>query len=134
MKVITALIAIPSLAHLGLCDIGKAAVDNGKAAVYKPPYLPTKCFGATAAQIPGGNLFGAVGPQPWDNNAACGRLYDVSCLSSVGGTGKCTGATVRIKVIDGRLGPRASQISLSMDAAAKIYTGAGTFNFEYQQV
>nr|QDH43455.1 plant natriuretic peptide-like 14 [Venturia inaequalis] len=88
MKVTTALIAISSFAYLGLCDVGRATT-------YKPPYLPTKCYGNRKDQFPPGNYFAAAGPGIWDNGAACGRTYEITCLST-GGIGHCTGATIQI--------------------------------------
>lgn len=126
MKVTTALLALSSFAHLGLCDLGDVTT-------YRPPYLPTKCHGYDQSQIPPGNLFGAVGPGLWNSGAACGRVYKVRCINSKGGTGSCINADVYIVIIEGRLGNKAPALSLSMTAGQKIYTGSGTFKAEYYE-
>ncbi|RDI85313.1 hypothetical protein Vi05172_g4691 [Venturia inaequalis] len=123
MKVITALITISSFAHFGLCDVGRATT-------YKAPYLPTKCYGGREDQFPPDNYFAAAGPGIWNNGAACGRTYEITCLST-GGIGHCTGATIQIRIVDGRLGPRAPDFSLSTAAAARLYTGGGNFNARF---
>ncbi|RDI85993.1 hypothetical protein Vi05172_g4003 [Venturia inaequalis] len=120
----TTLLTLSTFAYLGLCDIGLATT-------YKPPYLPTKCFGGDKGQFPAYNLFGAVGPTLWDGGGACGRKYEVRCITGEGGTGKCKGGSVTIKVVQGRLGDRAPQLSLSVAAAQRIYTGSGTFKAEF---
>ncbi|RDI76995.1 hypothetical protein Vi05172_g13030 [Venturia inaequalis] len=125
MKFTTTLLALSSFAHLGLCDIGPVTT-------YRPPYLPTKCYGSNQGQFPADNLFGAVGPGLWDNGAACGRKYRVRCWNPMSGSGSCKyGAVITIKIVEGRLGNRAPPLSLSVQAAQMIYTGSGTFRGEY---
>nr|QDH43462.1 plant natriuretic peptide-like 7 [Venturia pyrina] len=126
MKALTVLLATSYFAHLGLCDLGVATT-------YKAPYLPNKCFGSNQAVIPSDRFFGALGPQMWDNGGNCGRHYQLRCVSAVF-AGQCTGKTVTIVVIEGRLGNRAPQFSLSPEAADVIYKGGGRFNVEYQEV
>lgn len=91
------------------------------------------CYGSREDQFPIAYLFGAAGPNLWDNRAACGRIYEVTCAST-GGVGQCTGATIQIKIVDGRLGPRAPDLTLSQVAAAKLYTGGGAFNIQFNLV
>ncbi|RDI85909.1 hypothetical protein Vi05172_g4104 [Venturia inaequalis] len=125
MKVTTALIALSSFAHLGLCEVGPVTS-------YKPPYLPTKCFGSDQTQFPPGSLFAAAGPGLWNNGAACGRHYRLRCISTVQGVGACIPGYVNVRIVEGRLGNRAPVLSLSQEAAKKIYTGGGTFKAEYE--
>nr|QDH43452.1 plant natriuretic peptide-like 8 [Venturia inaequalis] len=125
MKVTTALIALSSFAHLGLCEVGVVTS-------YKPPYLPTKCFGSDQTQFPPGNLFAAAGPALWYNGAACGRHYELRCLNTIHGVGKCLPGSVNVRIVEGRLGNRSPVLSLSQDAAKLIYTGGGTFKAEYK--
>ncbi|RDI78555.1 hypothetical protein Vi05172_g11449 [Venturia inaequalis] len=128
MKVTTTLLTLSNFAYLGLCSQG------GLATIYKPPYLPTKCYGGDSAQFPGGNLFGAVGPDLWDGGAACGRKYEVRCMAPAGGSGKCKYGTVTIKIVEGRLGKKAPSLSLTVLAGQIIYTGSGTFKAEFEEV
>nr|QDH43466.1 plant natriuretic peptide-like 11 [Venturia pyrina] len=118
MKGPTTLIAISCFASLGLCG-----GDVFNARTYKPPYFPNKC-GYSRGEIPSDMLFAALGPQLWNNGAYCGVHFILRCTAGLR-TGKCTGTNVRVKVIEGRLGPRAPAFSLSETAAAKLYTGGG---------
>nr|QDH43451.1 plant natriuretic peptide-like 5 [Venturia inaequalis] len=128
MKFTTALLALSSFAHLGLCIVGVVTT-------YRPPYLPTKCYGSNQGQFPAGNLFGAVGPGLWDNGAACGRYYAIRCINPIYGSGHCVpGARITVKIVEGRLGSRAPLISLSMQAAQMLYTGSGSFKAEFGEV
>lgn len=122
MKVLTTLTTIAFFVYLGLCEVRTATT-------YRPPYLPTKCFGSDQDQFPASNFFAAAGPAIWNSGAKCGIFLTLTCKST-GGSGVCTGKEVKVKIVDGRLGPRAPDCSLSMAAAAQIYTGGGKFNVE----
>lgn len=39
---------------------------------------------------------------------------------------------INVKIVEGRLGNKAPILSLSQEAAEKIYTGGGTFKAEYE--
>ncbi|KAB2619073.1 EG45-like domain containing protein [Pyrus ussuriensis x Pyrus communis] len=115
--------------------------DVGTAAQYRPPYLPTACGGSDQGQFPPGNLFASVGEGIWDNGAACGRQYQVRCISApVRGT--CVpGNTIQVKVVDRALSsvsrPSRSDatIVLSTTAFAAIANSSATFvNIEFQQI
>nr|QDH43458.1 plant natriuretic peptide-like 3 [Venturia pyrina] len=129
MKALAALITISSFAHLGLCD-GPTAV----AAVYPPPYLPNKCYGSRQVDIPGTQMFAAVGLALWDNGAACGRWYELRCLSAQGAGSKCIGPHIKVKIIEGKVGSRSPTFSLSQTAGRAFYTGTGLVNIEYMEV
>ncbi|KAJ8480196.1 hypothetical protein OPV22_023923 [Ensete ventricosum] len=68
-----------------ICDVYLVTVsaDVGTATSYDPPYLPTKCPGYTEDQLPENGLFVAAGSGMWDNGAACGRKYQLRCLSGL---------------------------------------------------
>nr|QDH43457.1 plant natriuretic peptide-like 2 [Venturia pyrina] len=128
MKAPTALIAISYFAYLGLCD-------SGTGATYPPPYRPNKCYGNREDIFPGTNLFAAAGQGIWDNGGACGRIYEILCNSPVEGSdGKCTGQTVRVRIVEGKLGYRAATLTLSQTAGAVVYTGKGRFNIQYHRL
>ncbi|KAL6208167.1 hypothetical protein ACLB2K_019118 [Fragaria x ananassa] len=74
--------------------------DVGTAAQYRPPYLPTSCFGSDASQFPSSNLFGSAGEGIWDNGAACGRQYLVRCISAAVPKTCIPGKTIQIKIVD----------------------------------
>nr|GMD90073.1 EG45-like domain containing protein [Ipomoea batatas] len=73
--------------------------DIGTATSYNPPYTPTRCNGNRQDQFPAGNLFVSVSEGLWDNGAACGRRYRLSCLS--GNNRPCKGDTIDVKRLDG---------------------------------
>ncbi|XP_062163144.1 EG45-like domain containing protein [Alnus glutinosa] len=81
-----------------ICHVSHA--DVGTAAHYRPPYLPTACFGSDAEQFPSSNLFGAAGEGIWDNGAACGRQYLVRCISARVPRTCIPGQTIQIRIVD----------------------------------
>ncbi|XP_059299359.1 EG45-like domain containing protein [Lycium ferocissimum] len=74
--------------------------DLGTASQYSPPYTPTACFGSDATQFPSSNYFAAAGEGIWDNGAACGRQYLISCINSVLPQACKHGETIQIKIVD----------------------------------
>ncbi|KAK4365763.1 hypothetical protein RND71_013643 [Anisodus tanguticus] len=74
--------------------------DLGTASQYSPPYTPTACFGNDATQFPSSNFFAAAGEGIWDNGAACGRQYLISCINSVLPRACKHGETIQIKIVD----------------------------------
>ncbi|KAH0658881.1 hypothetical protein KY285_027428 [Solanum tuberosum] len=74
--------------------------DLGTASQYKPPYTPTECFGNDPTQFPSSNFFAAAGEGIWDNGAACGRQYLISCINSVLPKACKAGETIQIKIVD----------------------------------
>nr|QDH43467.1 plant natriuretic peptide-like 12 [Venturia pyrina] len=125
MKIPTTLFAISYFAHLGLCE------GISFAAVYPPPYLPYKC---KDVPIPTTFMFAAAGSQLWDNGGACGRFYELHCLSPLGPGTKCTGQNIIVKIIEGKVGYRAPMFSLSQTAGKKFYTGTGRVKIEWHEV
>ncbi|PKA53770.1 EG45-like domain containing protein [Apostasia shenzhenica] len=84
----------------------RSAGEVGTAASYRPPYLPTECYGDDPSQIPDNSAFAAAGPGIWDNGAACGRRYLVLCISSATPGACIDGATVEVVVLDRAAGVR----------------------------
>ncbi|KAL6579775.1 hypothetical protein OROMI_007799 [Orobanche minor] len=80
--------------------IQSSHADVGTAAHYRPPFLPTECFGGDASQFPSSNMFGSAGEGIWDNGAACGRLYEVRCISAAVPRTCIPGQTIQIKIVD----------------------------------
>ncbi|KAH7574144.1 hypothetical protein ACOSP7_008169 [Xanthoceras sorbifolium] len=107
--------------------------DIGTASPYRPPYLPTRCYGNSQDQFPPGNLFVAVGEGLWDNGAACGRRYRLRCLS--GSKKPCKRGSIDVKVVDFcPKSPCPSTILLSTDAFAAISRPRRKINIEYVQI
>ncbi|XP_019173904.1 PREDICTED: EG45-like domain containing protein [Ipomoea nil] len=117
------------------CNKGTLVLgDIGTATSYNPPYTPTRCGGNRADQFPAGNLFVAVSEGLWDNGAACGRRYRLSCLS--GNNRPCKGDTIDVRVVDFcPKRPCPSTIVLSSDAFAQISNSPNAkINIEYIQI
>ncbi|KAI5403644.1 hypothetical protein KIW84_050988 [Lathyrus oleraceus] len=74
--------------------------DVGTASHYGPPFLPTECFGEGASQFPSTNMFGSAGEGIWNNGAACGRVYEVRCISAAVPRTCIPGQAVQIKIVD----------------------------------
>ncbi|XP_014499328.2 EG45-like domain containing protein 2 [Vigna radiata var. radiata] len=115
--------------------------DVGTAAHYGPPFLPTACYGRDASQFPSNNFFGAVGEGLWDNGAACGRQYQVRCISAAA-RGTCIpGQMIQIKIVDraqssvSRPSLAGTTLVLSSKGFQVIANASAPFiNVEYQQV
>ncbi|XP_078428867.1 EG45-like domain containing protein [Wolffia australiana] len=92
--------AFALLVSLLLC-LHRSAADVGTASSYRPPYLPTACYGGDSSQFPADNLFAAAGDGIWDNGAACGRWYRIRCLSSAVARACAAGQpAVLVKIVD----------------------------------
>ncbi|TID16453.1 hypothetical protein E6O75_ATG11571 [Venturia nashicola] len=111
MKVPTTLIAISNLAYLGLCDVGAATT-------YFAPYIPNKCYHYDRNVFPSDKYFAAVGQGLWENGAACGRHYELLCITPKGANSQCIHKAITVKIIEGKLGPKAPLFSVS-DAAGR---------------
>lgn len=117
-----------------------SVADVGTAAQYGPPFIPTECFGGDASQFPTSNLFGAAGEGIWDNGAACGRKYEVRCLSGVAPRTCIPDQSVQIRIVDRAQSSRsrpsadATTIVLSTTAFRAIANAsASLINVEFQQ-
>ncbi|XP_074589253.1 EG45-like domain containing protein isoform X1 [Curcuma longa] len=77
----------------------EVAGDVGTAASYDPPYLSTNCPDYSRVnQLPETGLFVAAGSGVWDNGAACGRKYQVRCLSGL--RRPCKDGSIVVEVVD----------------------------------
>ncbi|XP_078428866.1 EG45-like domain containing protein [Wolffia australiana] len=104
-----------------LLDLHRSAADVGIASSYRPPYLPTACYGGDTSQFPADNLFAAAGDGIWDNGAACGRWYRVRCLSSAVVRACAAGRpAVMVKIVDRavRIGPLRGGATMVLSVAA----------------
>ncbi|MEU6350795.1 RlpA-like double-psi beta-barrel domain-containing protein [Streptomyces sp. NPDC047072] len=83
-----------------LMGVSTARADVGTAAHYAPPYLPTACYGKDGTRLPSGGLVAAAGDGVWDGGAACGRTYQVRCVSAAQ-PGVCVpGRTIQVEIVD----------------------------------
>ncbi|XP_057434523.1 EG45-like domain containing protein [Lotus japonicus] len=132
---LSCLILLPTLFFpYSLCDVGTAAR-------YKAPYLPTACFGKDASEFPSNNMFGSAGEGIWDNGAACGRQYQVRCISAAAPRTCVPGQSIQIKIVDraqssvSRPSAKDTSMVLSTTAFQAIANAsASLINIEFQQV
>ncbi|XP_059658130.1 EG45-like domain containing protein [Cornus florida] len=90
---------LTALLLVSLCsDILLVFGDVGTAKSYDPPYLPTRCGGYDPDQFPEGGYFGAASDGIWDNGAACGRRYQMRCIS--GPRRPCKHGLIVVEVVD----------------------------------
>ncbi|XP_056162961.1 EG45-like domain containing protein 2 [Syzygium oleosum] len=107
------------LAAMLTATVPVALGEVGTAAYYGPPYEPTECYGEGRSQFPERNLFAAVGDKLWDLGAACGRAYNVRCVSKGPGSCKPGSGTIRVKIVDYTL-----SVNSSAAAPKQSFTGA----------
>ncbi|GKV16443.1 hypothetical protein SLEP1_g27083 [Rubroshorea leprosula] len=115
--------------------------DVGLAARYNPPYTPTACYGNDPKQLPSGDLFGAIGERLWDNGAACGRQYQVMCISEAIPKFCVPGRTITVTVVDRAqtLESRPSSFNVSFVLSSKAYEliadpAVASIQVQFQQV
>ncbi|KAJ7958738.1 EG45-like domain containing protein [Quillaja saponaria] len=115
--------------------------DVGTSAQYGPPFLPTACYDGDASQFPSSNVFGSAGEGIWDNGAACGRQYQVRCISAATPRTCIPDQTIQIKIVDRALTSASkpsragTSIVLSTTAFKAIAdASASLINIEFQQV
>ncbi|XP_033514044.1 putative EG45-like domain containing protein 1 isoform X2 [Nicotiana tomentosiformis] len=120
----------------------KAAVQNP---ITEPsslhPNSTSACFGSDSTQFPSSNFFAAAGEGIWDDGAACGRQYLVSCISSISPRACKSGETIQIKIVDraqtvaSKPTRQGTTIVLSNAAFAAIAdSNAPSLNIDFRQV
>ncbi|AES73696.1 EG45-like domain containing protein 2 [Medicago truncatula] len=126
---------------LSILFIHFSQADVGTASHYSPPFLPTACFGGDASQFPSSNMFGSAGEGIWDNGAACGRLYEVRCISAAVPRTCIPGQTIQIKIVDRAQSsvsrPSSDDTSMVLSTTAfQIIANVSSslINIEFQQV
>ncbi|XP_039172380.1 uncharacterized protein LOC104428623 isoform X2 [Eucalyptus grandis] len=105
---------LQSLLLLLVLRVPRAVGENGTASYYSPPYQRTECYGEGSSQFPVSNLFAAVGDGLWDMGAACGREYELRCISDAqSGPGGCKpgAGNIRVKVVDYALSVESSAVA-----------------------
>ncbi|XP_020578326.1 EG45-like domain containing protein [Phalaenopsis equestris] len=116
-----------------LCHFALSSAIDGTATYYTPPYTPSSCFGYDNK----GTLIAAASDQIWDNRAACGRNYKVTCTGATnqGVPHPCTGASVVVQIVDYCPAGCRGTIDLSQEAFSTIADlNAGKIEIDYVQV
>ncbi|XP_074271890.1 EG45-like domain containing protein [Silene latifolia] len=99
-------------------------------ATYYTTYTPSSCYGF---QDMGTNI-AAVSADIFQNKAACGSMYTVTCVSGTnqGVPMPCRGGSVTVKVVDLCPGCSANGFDLSQQAFSAIADpNAGRININY---
>ncbi|GLU15460.1 hypothetical protein SLE2022_319480 [Rubroshorea leprosula] len=74
-------------------------IIRGTAAYYDPPpHTPTACPVFNNKPLPSNGNFGAAGERLWENDAPCGRKYNVMCISK-GAPTSCIPGSKKIEIV-----------------------------------
>ncbi|CAD6338553.1 unnamed protein product [Miscanthus lutarioriparius] len=117
-------------ALLGL--VSASLADQGTATYYTV-YTPSACYGYQDE----GTMIAAASDGLWDNGAACGRMYQVSCAGGTNATpNPCKGGSVTVKIVDRCPSPGCqATLDLSQEAFNTIGNlDAGKILINYNQV
>ncbi|XP_059636402.1 EG45-like domain containing protein [Cornus florida] len=103
-------------------------------ATYYTVYVPSACYGYQDQGV----MIAAASDAIWNNGAACGKMYRVTCTgpTNQGVPQPCRGNGVTVKIVDRCPSPGCqSTIDLSQEAFSMIADpAAGKINIEYNQV
>ena len=124
---------VVTVAVLVVCLPSVAFAAQGTATFYTPPYVPSSCYGFQD----NGVMIAAASDAIWDNRAACGRSYRVSCTGATnqGVPQPCKGTSVVVKIVDYCPAGCQGTIDLSQEAFAAIANpDAGKIQNEYNQI
>ncbi|KAL0340083.1 UNVERIFIED_CONTAM: EG45-like domain containing protein [Sesamum radiatum] len=125
VRVVVVVIAAVSFASV-------AYADEGTATYYTPPYVPSSCNGYQNDGV----MIAAASDAIWDNKAACGRSYKVTCTGATnkGVPHPCTGQSVVVRIVDYCPPGCHGTIDLSQEAFSIIANpDAGKINIECHQ-
>ncbi|XP_020578329.1 EG45-like domain containing protein [Phalaenopsis equestris] len=115
-----------------LCHFALTSAIDGAATYYTAPYTPSACYGNDDM----GTMIAAASDAIYENGAACGRTYRVTCTgaTSQDAPQPCTGANVVVQVVD--YCPTCQGIfDLSQEAFSAIADlNAGMIEIDYVQV
>ncbi|KAK8954624.1 EG45-like domain containing protein [Platanthera zijinensis] len=113
-----------------LCNLSLSSAATGTATYYTPPYTPSSCYGYEDK----GTMIAAASDEIWDNRAACGRQYTVTCTGATNQGGyPCNGNSVVVTIVDYCPPPGCqATMDLSQEAFAAIAnTDAGKILISY---
>jgi len=114
------------------CFVSASLADQGTATYYTV-YTPSACYGYQDE----GTMIAAASDGLWDNGAACGRMYQVSCAGGTNATpNPCKGGSVTVKIVDRCPSPGCqATLDLSQEAFNTIGNlDAGKILINYNQV
>ncbi|EER90280.1 hypothetical protein BDA96_10G311500 [Sorghum bicolor] len=114
------------------CLVSASLADQGTATYYTV-YTPSACYGYQDE----GTMIAAASDGLWDNGAACGRMYQVSCAGGTNATpNPCKGGSVTVKIVDRCPSPGCqATLDLSQEAFNTIGNlDAGKILINYNQV
>ncbi|KAL3535304.1 hypothetical protein ACH5RR_003765 [Cinchona calisaya] len=77
--------------------VSVALAATGTAPFYTPPYVPSSCYGYQNKGV----MLAVASDTIWDNRAACGRNYQVTCTgpTNQGIPQPCRGSVV-VQIVD----------------------------------
>jgi hypothetical protein len=113
--------------------IGQVAAKTGEATYYIS-ILPSTCYGSEPPASHG--LFAAASPDIYQNGAACGKSYTITCTGATSGQANaCTGTpTVTVEIIDLCPGCFQPGFDLSETAFNQIsFESVGRININFNQ-
>ncbi|KAK9274841.1 hypothetical protein L1049_022095 [Liquidambar formosana] len=103
-------------------------------ATYYTVYVPSACYGYEDQGV----MIAAASDALWENGAACGRMYRVTCTgpTNQGVPQPCRGDGVTVKIVDRCPSPGCqATIDLSQEAFSAIADpAAGKIEIDYNQV
>ncbi|PSS07900.1 EG45-like domain containing protein [Actinidia chinensis var. chinensis] len=119
---------------IAVCSLFSVASAIAGTATFYNVYVPSACYGFEDQGV----MIAAASDALWDNGAACGRMYRVSCSgpTNEGVPEPCKEGSVTVKVVDRCPSPGCqATIDLSQEAFSTIAnTDAGKINIDYNQV
>ncbi|WCJ30196.1 plant natriuretic peptide A [Euphorbia peplus] len=133
MKILMVVWMILCLTTISHAAQGIAVWYPNNASPGKPIYTPSKCYG----NANNGVLVAGVSDALWNNGAACGRRYRVSCIKGANeAPHPCKpGTSVVVKIVDYCSRGCQGVINLSRDAFARIADpDAGLVVARYDQI
>ncbi|XP_043708659.1 EG45-like domain containing protein [Telopea speciosissima] len=113
---------------IALTSVGSAA--SGTATYYTAPYVPSSCYGYEDE----GTMIAAASDAVWNNGAACGTYYTVTCTgpTNQGVTQPCYNTSVTIKIVDYCPSGCQGTLDLSQEAFSTIADlNAGKIYIDY---
>ncbi|KAL8488757.1 hypothetical protein ACS0TY_024887 [Phlomoides rotata] len=120
-RVIISVIIISSL-------ISIASAIAGTSTFYTPPYVPSSCYGFDDQ----GTMIAAANAGLFNNRAACGLFYRVTCTGPTNSVPACRSGSVRVKIVDLCPGCGPDQLDLSQEAFSVIANpDAGRIRIDY---
>ncbi|KMT03545.1 hypothetical protein BVRB_8g192220 [Beta vulgaris subsp. vulgaris] len=114
-------------------SFASVAIAISGQATYYTVYVPSSCYGFDNQ----GTMIAAASADIFQNRAACGRSYRVTCVSGTnqGVPQPCRGGSVTVRVVDLCPGCSANGLDLSQEAFSMIADpNAGRINIEFTPV